>query len=100
LPAILVEAGTVTGDSTAMCAHIATNDVNNPDGGDIRVRNVQAATTFRLPTYSTAPGASTDMTAVADFLKSHNAITDAAAFKGASNTAGFGGGNPTTCPAP
>jgi VCBS repeat-containing protein len=96
LAAILVEAGTTSGDVVAMCADIGSstnaalkNDATNPDGGDIRVRNVQSGTTFRLPGYG---GTATDTTAVQNYLIARNTIADAVAFKGASNPNGFTGG--------
>ncbi|HEU0130064.1 MAG TPA: Ig-like domain-containing protein [Mycobacteriales bacterium] len=92
--AILAEAGTVTGDTTAMCAHISGNTASNPDGADIRVRTIQN-TSFRLPSYS---GGNADTAAVASFLQAQNAGSTATAFK--SSTTGFTGGSPSTCTAP
>ncbi|HWL35607.1 MAG TPA: Ig-like domain-containing protein [Frankiaceae bacterium] len=93
LAAIFAEAGTVTGDTTAMCANIATNDAQNPDGADIRVRSTQN-TTFRLPDYVTATNN------VPAYLQTRNPApgTTAASFTAGAGT--FTGGAPSTCTAP
>ena len=92
--AILAEAGTVTGDTTAMCAYIQGNDAANPDGADIRVRTIQN-TSLRLPTYG---GGNSDTAAVNSYLQTLNPLSTAASFK--SSTTGFLGGSPNTCTAP
>ena len=93
LQGIAVDSGTVTGDTTKVCADIKTNTVVNAANTDIRVRNRQAGTTFRLPGYA---GGATDTTAVVLFLTTQNTIVDAAATVGSSP--GFAGG--AACAAP
>jgi hypothetical protein len=92
LQGIAVDAGLLTGDTASVCADVKTNTVVSPTS-DVRVRNRQAGTTFRLPGYA---GAATDTTAVAAFLTAQNTITDAAATVGSSP--GFTGG--AACAAP
>jgi hypothetical protein len=93
LQGIQVDSGTISTDTTSVCADIRTNVVLDPLSSDIRVRNRQAGTQFRLPGYG---GTATSTTAVAAFLVSQNTITDAAAVVGSSP--GFAGG--AACAAP
>jgi hypothetical protein len=87
LQSIQVDSGTLTTDTTSVCADLRTNVIVNAGSNDIRVRNRQAGTAFRLPGYA---GSATDTTAVQLFLISQNTIADAAAVVGSSP--GFGGG--------
>jgi VCBS repeat-containing protein len=94
LKAISVDAGTVSTDTTSMCANIDDNTLTNPHDFDIRVRNRMAGTTFRIPGYA---GAATNEAAVESFLLAAQTLaTDADAQILAS--AGFGGGAACTAP--
>ncbi|HWL35613.1 MAG TPA: tandem-95 repeat protein [Frankiaceae bacterium] len=93
LQGIQVDSGTLTGDTTAVCADIKTNTVVSVAAADVRVRNLRAGTTFRLPGYA---GGATSTTDVVTFLILQNTITDAAAVVGSSP--GFAGG--AACAAP
>lgn len=92
LQGIQVDSGTLTGDTTSVCADIRTNTVTSPTA-DVRVRNRMAGTTFRLPGYT---GPATSTSSVVAFEIAQNTITDAAAVVGSSP--GFGGG--VACAAP
>ena len=81
-----MDSGTLSTDTTAVCADIRSNTVSSPTS-DIRVRNRQAGTTFRLPGYV---GPATSTTAVVAFEIAQNMITDAAAV--VSSSPGFAGG--------
>jgi hypothetical protein len=107
LQGISVDAGTISSDVTSMCADVGSLtlaqrntvsaiDTGNPTLADIRVRNRQVGTHFRLPGYG---GTATDLTAVTAYLLSRNAATDASAARdsGLSNTGFTGGG---ACAAP
>jgi hypothetical protein len=83
----------VTGDTTSVCADIKTNTVVDLASNDIRVRNRQVGTTFRLPGYA---GAATSTATVAAYLVSQNTVADANAVVGSSP--GFAGG--AACAAP
>ncbi|HEU0130070.1 MAG TPA: Ig-like domain-containing protein [Mycobacteriales bacterium] len=93
LQGIQIDSGTLSGDTTKVCADIKTNTVASPLAADVRVRNLRAGTTFRLPGYA---GGATSTTDVVTFLISQNTITDAAAVVGSSP--GFTGG--AACAAP
>jgi VCBS repeat-containing protein len=87
LQGIQVDSGTISGDTTAVCADVKTNTVSDPATSDVRVRNRQAGTQFRLPGYA---GGATSTATVTSFLLSQNTIADAAAVVGSSP--GFAGG--------
>jgi len=93
LQGINVDSGTLSTDTVSVCADIKTNTVADLASSDIRVRNRQAGTTFRLPGYA---GSATDTLAVTVFLTTQNTIADAAATVGSSP--GFTGG--AACAAP
>jgi putative cofactor-binding repeat protein/VCBS repeat-containing protein len=93
LSGIQVDSGTLTADTTKVCADIRTNTVVNPLANDVNVRNRRAGSTFRLPGYA---GGATDTAAVVNFLKAQNTILDGAASVGTSP--GFAGG--AACAAP
>jgi hypothetical protein len=95
---INVQSGSLTADTTAVCAGITGNVVSGGWATDIFVRNVSAGSTFSLPGYA---GLSTDTTAVANFLIANNTITTALAQrKTTAPQNGFSGGSPCTLPAP
>jgi hypothetical protein len=93
LQGIEVDSGTLTSDTTSVCADVRSNSVTDPATSDIRVRNRQAGTHFRLPGYA---GSATSTSAVVSFLTAQNTISDAAATVGSSP--GFAGGG--ACAAP
>ncbi|HEV2890845.1 MAG TPA: Ig-like domain-containing protein [Frankiaceae bacterium] len=94
LEGIFVDSGLLSADTTVTCAHISGNTITQPADDDVRVRNRQAGTSLRLPGYA---GSATDHTAVANFLKAQNTISDA--FSGANASSnGIGGG--AACAAP
>jgi hypothetical protein len=94
LEGIFVDSGLLSADTTVTCAHISGNTITQPTDDDVRVRNRQAGTSLRLPGYA---GSATDHTAVANFLKAQNTISDA--FSGANASSnGIGGG--AACAAP
>ncbi|HEV2890839.1 MAG TPA: tandem-95 repeat protein [Frankiaceae bacterium] len=92
LQGVQVDSGTISTDTTAVCADIKGNTVSSPLQ-DVRVRNRMVGTTFRLPGYS---GAATSTSSVTAFEIAQNTITDAAAV--VSSSPGFAGG--AACAAP
>jgi len=66
---IWVESGTVAADTTTICAAISGNDsdtVAGPNG--IRMQNIRAGTTFRVPSYG---GPATDPDGEHDLMNAH-----------------------------
>ena len=97
LSSINVDAGTISApstDSVTICAHIANNNITNPNANDIRVVNSYPTTVVRLPGYA---GGATDTTAVQNFLLAQNTASDASAVNNA-GAPGFTGG--AACAAP
>ena len=93
---IFAESGTLSADTSTLCADIRTNTVTLAGAdNDIVAYNHRPATTLRLPGFT---GSGTDTAAVAAYLKGRNTAADAFAFLG--TDAAFSGGNPTTCAAP
>jgi hypothetical protein len=93
LQGINVDSGSVVGDTTSVCADIKTNTVVDLASNDIRVRNRQVGTTFRLPGYA---GGATSTATVAAFLVAQNTVADANAV--VASSPGFAGG--AACAAP
>ena len=89
---IRVDAGSISSDTTTICADITGNTSTTPAGFGVRVRQRFTGTTFRLEDY--AGGAADDM-AVATFLSTNNngATTSA-------DHAGAGFGTIADCPTP
>ncbi|HEY0156896.1 MAG TPA: Ig-like domain-containing protein [Thermoanaerobaculia bacterium] len=95
---INVQSGSLSADTTAVCATITGNTVSGGFLSDVTVRNAVALSTFALPGYA---GLGTDTTAVANFIKANNTITTATATRKTTAPANqFTGGAPCATPAP
>jgi hypothetical protein len=92
LSGVHAEAGTVSGDTVAMCADILNNTLVSPANG-AEVSNFESSTPVRLPGYS---GPALDETQVALYLATRQAAPTTA--NANAGTAGFTGG--ATCAAP
>jgi large repetitive protein len=95
--AIFVQSGSVSTDTTSVCADIVSNTItgswdDSGSGTAIRVRNRFAGTTFRLPGYA---GAGNSTSQVAAFLSGQNGGASASA---TINSNVFGGGSACVTP--
>jgi hypothetical protein len=96
LNGIFAQSGAAASDTTAVCAHVAGNDVANTAGADeIRARNRFVGTSFRLPGYA---GGGSDVTAVAAFLAAQNTVNGGTVSATVSSNVFTGGVAP--CPTP
>jgi hypothetical protein len=94
-----LNAGTVTGDSHAVCLDAQSNTMTGSGangGADFRLRQ-RMLTTVRLPGYA---GANNDNAAVVTFLKANNGVTPTALVSNTVSTGGGGYVGGAGCPQP